>query len=153
MKNPATGASRTQPKASRKESSTPPNGKIHPVVIYPFRQPNGYSDLDQLYELIARLDSEKDKYSRPITVMDRKTYFAMEGNKLFMDFRKNVVARHSEILDAWCVDTCQMWYSGLGKAFEQGGPDDVYWLMPGDFSYGPAVGKKVLGRLHDLPEI
>ncbi|HYV35864.1 MAG TPA: hypothetical protein VE988_09190, partial [Gemmataceae bacterium] len=73
-------------------------------MIYPFRQPPDYSDLEQLYQLIARLDAEQDKYSRPITVMDRKTYFAMEGNKPFLDFRKNVVARHSEILDAWCVD-------------------------------------------------
>jgi len=51
------------------------------------------------------------------------------------------------------VDTCQMWYSGLGMAYEKGGPNDVYWLIPGDFNYGTAVGKEVLGRLHDLPEI
>lgn len=38
-------------------------------------------------------------------------------------------------------------------AFEKGGPDDVYWLIPGDFNYGTAIGKDVLGRLHDLPEI
>jgi hypothetical protein len=63
------------------------------------------------------------------------------------------VARHSDILDAWCVDTCQMWYSGLGMAFDQGGPEDVYWLIPGDFNYGTAVSREVLGRLHDLPEI
>jgi hypothetical protein len=41
----------------------------------------------------------------------------------------------------------------LGLAFEQGGPDDVYWLIPGDFDYGTTVGQEVLGRLHDLPEI
>jgi len=76
----------------------------------------------------------------------------MEGNKAFLDFRKNTAAKHSDILDAWCVDTCQMWYSGLGLAFEQGAPEDVYWLIPGDFNYGTAVGKDVLGRLHDLPE-
>jgi len=29
----------------------------------------------------------------------------------------------------------------------------VYWLIPGDFNYGTTVGKEVLGRLHDLPEI
>ena len=46
-----------------------------------------------------------------------------------------------------------MWYSGLGQAFEKGGEDDVYRLIPGDFNYGSAVGKEVLGRLYDLPEI
>ena len=128
-------------------------GKIHPVVIYPFRQPDDYSDLRELYLLIKRLNAEKDNYARPITVLDRKTHFAMEGNKEFRDFRRNTVARHSDILDAWCVDTCQMWCSGLGRAFEEGKSDDVYWLIPGDFNYGSAVGKEVLGRLHDLPEI
>ena len=103
--------------------------------------------------MVARLDAEKKKYARPITVLDRKTHFAMEGNRAFLDFRKGTVARHSDILDAWCVDTCQMWCSGLGMAFEKGEPDDVYWLIPGDFNYGSAVGKEVLGRLHDLPEI
>jgi hypothetical protein len=47
--------------------------------------------------------------------MDRKTHYSMEQNKRFLDFKRSVVGRHSEILDAWCVDTCQMWYAGLGK--------------------------------------
>ena len=123
------------------------------MVIYPFRQPDDYADLEQLYQLIARLRAERKKYAQPITVMDRKTHYANEGNKRFLDFRQNTVARHSKILDAWGVDTCQMWYSGLGHAFEKGGENDVYWLIPGDFNYGTAVGKEVLGRLHDLPEI
>jgi hypothetical protein len=46
-----------------------------------------------------------------------------------------------------------MWYSGLGHAFDRGGPNDVYWLIPGDFNYGSPVGREVLGHLHDLPEI
>jgi hypothetical protein len=128
-------------------------GKIHPVVIYPFREPSDHSDLEELYRLIGALDAQKDTYARPVTVMDRKTYYANAGNSRFLNFRKSVVAKHSDILDEWCVDTCQMWCAGLGQAFERGGPDDVYWLMPGDFNYGTATGKGVLGRLHDLPEI
>ncbi len=153
MKKTPAATKGTQREASSRTSRATPLGKIHPVVIYPFKQPNHYSDLEELYELIARLDAEKDTYARPITVLDRKTHFAMEGNKAYLDFRANTVARCSEILDAWCVDTCQMWCSGLGLAFESGGPDDVYWLIPGDFNYGTAMGKEVLGRLHDLPEI
>ena len=139
-------AAGTRPKAAR-------IGKIHPVIIYPFKQPGADADLEQLYQMVARLDGEKAQYARPITVMDRKTYCANEGSKRFLEFRKGTVALHSDILDAWCVDTCQMWYSGLGMAFDRGGPDDVYWLIPGDFNYGTAVGHEVLGRLHDLPEI
>ena len=53
MKKPATGV-QAKPKPARKLPASP--GKIHPVVIYPFRQPGGYSDLMSLYELVARLD-------------------------------------------------------------------------------------------------
>ncbi|MGA2863330.1 MAG: hypothetical protein ABSF95_02470 [Verrucomicrobiota bacterium] len=127
--------------------------KIHPVVIYPFQPPNDYADLRALYELVAQLDADKARYARPLTVMDRKTYYAREADPAFLDFKRNTIARHSDILDAWCVDTCQMWYSGLGQASEQGGSEDVYWLVPGDFNYGTPVGQEVLGRLHDLPEI
>jgi hypothetical protein len=153
MKKTTAGPPATQSAAAKGRSGAPQQCKIHPVVIYPFRQPADYSDLEALYQLIARLDSDRDRYARPITVMDRKTHFAMERDKTFLAFRKNTVARHSDILDAWCVDTCQMWYSGLGLAFEQGSPEHVYWLIPGDFNYGTAVGQEVLGRLHDLPEI
>jgi hypothetical protein len=143
------------PKAIRaKEEARPPfTGRIHPVIIYPFHQPSQYADLEALYKLVARLDAEKDTYARPLTVMDRKTYRTMEKDKSFLEFRERTVAKHSNILDAWCVDTCQMWYVGLGLAFEQGGPDDVYWLIPGDFNYGTTIGQEVLNGLHDLPEI
>jgi hypothetical protein len=150
MKTPA---ARPRAKAAPNSSSLAQKGRVHPVVIYPFRQRSDYSDVQALYELVARLDADKKAYARPITVMDRKTFYTMEGNQQFLNFRKNVVAKHSDILDAWCVDTCQMWYSGLGLAFEKGSDEDVYWLIPGDFNYGSPAGHRVLGRLHDLPEI
>jgi hypothetical protein len=153
MKNHVAASRETPAAAPGKKPRPASTARIHPIVVYPFRQPNDYSDLHELYGLVARLDAEKERYARPITVMDRKTHFAMEGNTAFLDFRKNTLARHSDILDAWCVDTCQMWYAGLGMAFEKGGLEDVYWLIPGDFNYGTAVGKDVLSRLHDLPEI
>src|SRR6266700_6883824 len=153
MKKIDAGTKESQAKPSQTRPKTATRAKIHPVVIYPFRQPGHYSDLEELYQLIARLDEDKDAYARPVTVIDRKTHYAMEANKAFLEFRQKTVARHSDVLDAWCVDTCQMWCSGLGLAYEQGGPDDVYWLIPGDFNYGTAVGREVLGRLHDLPEI
>src|ERR1041385_252988 len=136
---------------SKKTSSR--RSQIHPVIIYPFKPVTDHSDVEALYELVARLDADRRSYARPITVMDRKTFYAMEEDKTFLKFRKNTVARHSEILDSWCVDTCQMWYSGLGMAFEKGGGEDVYWLIPGDFNYSSPGGHRVLGHLHDLPEI
>jgi hypothetical protein len=148
----ASGASTAEGKAAGAPAS-PRKGKIHPVVIYPFQPPNHYHDLEELYQLVAQLDAQRGRFARPITVIDRKTHFRLEKDQQFQEFRKQTVAKHSHIIDAWCVDTCQMWYTGLGAAFEKGGPDDVYWLIPGDFNYGSPVGKEVLSRLHDLPEI
>lgn len=138
---------------SGKKPTADPKGRIHPVVIYPFRQPHDYADLRELYQLIARLDADKERFARAITVVDRKTYYSMAGNKTFLDFRDNIIAKYSDVHDAWCVDTCQMWYCGLGTAFERGSQEDVYWLIPGDFNYGSVGGQHVLGHLHDLPEI
>jgi hypothetical protein len=151
MKKKAASARTNGPPA--RKSGAGARAKIHPVIIYPFRQPSDFADLRALYQLVERLDADKRTYARPITVMDRKTYYGSEGDSAFREFREKVVGRHSDILDAWCVDTCQMWYTGLGKAFEMGQSDNVYWLIPGDFNYGTAVGHEVLGRLHDLPEI
>ncbi|MGO8927608.1 MAG: hypothetical protein ACLQU3_12040 [Limisphaerales bacterium] len=152
MKKTATTLPGTQAKPSPRRTRSPAS-KIHPVVIYPFRQPGDYSDLQALYQLVRRLAADKDRYARPITVLDRKTHYSMHGDKTFLDFRRHTLARCSDVLDVWAVDTCQMWYAGLGAAFEAGGPRDVYWLIPGDFNYGTPVGHEVLDRLHDLPEI
>lgn len=153
MRASASGLGKPKLKASRKTQRPAPAGKIHPVVIYPYRQPADTTDLKPLYQLIARLNRDKDVYERPITVIDCKTHGANEENKQYLEFRRRTVARHSEILDSWCVDTCQMWYAGLGMAFGRGRPEDVYWLIPGDFNYGTPTGHEVLSRLHDLPEI
>lgn len=138
--------------ANRKAKTTGP-GRIHPVIIYPFLPPNYYHDLEELYGLVARLDGEPQRFARPLTVMDRKTISRHQGNKAFADFRHRTVAKHSDVVEAWCVDTCQMWYTGLGTAMDRGHSGDAYWLIPGDFNYGSPVGREVLGRLHDLPEI
>jgi hypothetical protein len=152
MSKPQATKSKSQSNPSKLTSVTP-TGRIHPIIIYPFVQPKDYSDLNALYALVALLDADKERYCRPITVMDRKTFYSNEKDNKFREFRVKIVERFSQVVDAWCVDTCQMWYSGLGPACESGGSDDVYWLIPGDFNYGTAVGREVLGSLHDLPEI
>ncbi|MRR36911.1 hypothetical protein EG829_20065, partial [bacterium] len=146
---------KTAPAAARalKKTELSRQSRVHPVIIYPFAPSPDMADLGSLYELVARLDADRERYARPLTVVDRKTHYLMDGQPSFKKFREEVVARHSDVLDAWCVDTCQMWYTGLGVAFERGGPQDVYWLIPGDFNYGSPVGQEVLSRLHDLPEI
>src|SRR4051812_39267781 len=121
MKHPAARRSKLRSQSAVASARSASRNRIHPVIIYPFRQRDNYADVEALYQLVARLDAQKNVYARPITVMDRKTFYAMEGNARFLEFRRDVVAKHSDILDAWCVDTCQMWYSGLGLAFEKGG--------------------------------
>lgn len=153
MKKPVASNKAATTSAVRKASAKSHKCLVHPVIIYPFRQPDDYRDLKQLYGLVTRMASQSKTYARPITVVDRKTSNSMARNQAFLSFRSRTVARCSDILDVWSVDTCQMWYAGLGLAFERGGPHDVYWVIPGDFNYGDPVGQEVLGHLHDLPEI
>jgi len=134
-------------------AASAPAGRIHPVVIYPFRQPADLSHLERLYSWVEALAAAPETYARPVTVVDRKTHHANAEAKAYLDFRCRTAAVCSDVLDAWCVDTCQMWYAGLGQAYDRGAPGDVYWLIPGDFNYGTPVGQEVLSRLHDLPEI
>ncbi len=160
---------------SKQDSSTPstaahqiiipaaidmPKGKIHPVVIFPIGGGGDRRDLEHLYSgLIASLAADHERFARPITVMDYKTLYSNAKFKhdnqkdlrsAFLRFLNKSVVPHSEILNAWCVDTCQMWYTGLGHAFNQGGPGDIYWLIPGDFFYSLKPG--VLDELRKIPE-
>ena len=153
MKKTAARKGENSEKAKRMSARKPAQGRVHPIVIYPFRHTTDFRDLETLYALIARLNLRRDVYARPITVIDRKTHEENSRKPRYVNFRKKTIEAHSDILDVWCVDTCQMWYSGMGFAAERGGSNDVYWLIPGDFDYGSTVGREVLGRLHDLPEI
>ena len=134
---------------------------IHPIVIYPFTHPRDLTDLKFLYEkLIAPLNDEKSTFAKPITVMNRQTFYKNTKwlynpklNKEFGEFRDKTVAVYSTIVDAWSVDTCQMWLAGFGEAYDEleNTGDDVYWLIPGDFDY--ARKKDVLSELKKLPMV
>lgn len=126
---------------------------IHPIIVFPVRAPRDFSDLKNLYALVDRLDTEKSTYARPLTILDGKTSRTAKNKGTLRGFLSKVVEPCSDVIEAWCVDTCQMWYTGLGHAFAEGQPGDVYWLIPGDFDYGSRIGDEVLSRLHDLPEI
>lgn len=136
-----------------------PGARIHPIIVYPYSQPPHYNDLKALYEgLIKPLDPSL--YSRPITVLNRQTFYnnAMykfddEWNNEFKDFLEGTVKVHSEVVDAWSVDSCQMWLAGFGKAFDSKATgEDVYWLIPGDFSYSTPAGGNLIAALPRLPD-
>jgi hypothetical protein len=153
MKTKVTSQNGAGPGESPRRGVSARKSLIHPVIIYPFRHPADYQDLEELYELVCRLDAKRSVYARPITVIDNKTLAQVEGQDQFSRFRDRVVKRCSDLVETWSVDTCQMWYSGMGEAYRRGSTRDVYWLIPGDFNYGTPAGRGVLGRLHDLPEI
>lgn len=153
MKRTLKAAPRRTPKPAVAAGRVASPGRIHPVIIYPFRPVPHFRDLNALYSLVERLASDPKRYARPITVVDRKTFYSQKAVPIFLSFRDNVVLRCSDVMDTWSADTCQMWYAGLGAAYERGKPGDVYWLIPGDFNYDTHGGQEVLGRLHDLPEI
>jgi hypothetical protein len=136
-----------------------PKGKIHPVIIFPIGGRADNKDLVFLYNKFIALLAKDPEYARPITVMDFKTYYnntkyKHDNNKdlrtEFLQFIHDTVKPHSELVRAWCVDTCQMWNTGLGAAFNDGGPGDIYWLIPGDFFYSQKP--EVLEKIKKIPE-
>ena len=139
--------------------------RIHPIIIYPFGRPN-LKDLQALYaDLIAPLAADPETYARPITVVNQQTFHnntdwhdpsdpAFKHRvEEFGSFREDYIKPHSDLLDVWSVDTCQMWLAGFGHAYDPANIGHVYWLIPGDFNYSSAPGLHVLARLPDMPTL
>ena len=128
--------------------------KIHPIIIYPYAQPRGTKDLLALFDWIEKTSKESDRYAKPITVVNRQTFYRNRKtcNKNFLKAYERI-KEQSHIVDAWSVDTCQMWLAGFGHAYDnRSSPsDDVYWLIPGDFNYASPSGTKVLKHYCDIP--
>ena len=156
----------TQPETthSAKESTLRMQRKhektIHPIIIYPFTHPRDPKHVRALYEnLIVSLAGNK-RYAKPITVVNRQTHYTntlwkydQKLNADFRAFRNDPLLKYSQVIDAWCVDTCQMWLAGLGAAYDDHGTgDDAYWLIPGDFDYAGEDGPNILKLLTKLPD-
>jgi hypothetical protein len=145
-------------------------GRVHPIIIFPFTFPDpekdrgmGLENLKDLYSFISTLKNDPT-YVHPITVMNRQTYYTNtkwvykeDLQNKFNDILHNVVEAHSTVIHSWSVDTCQMWLTGFGKAFDEDNPaDDVYWLIPGDFNYAKdrqqSKGMRIVEKMKQLPE-
>jgi hypothetical protein len=135
---------------------------IYPIVIYPFAHPKDTSHLIRLYDFLDGLD--KTKYCRPKTILNRQTIDAVTkssnlnrekqaaASRNFNEFLDRVVRKSSEVHEAWCVDSCQMWLAGLGKASDANEiVGAVYWLIPGDFYYAGVNGESVLKMIEEIP--
>jgi hypothetical protein len=147
-------------KAKGEKSNNHNKPKIHPLIMYPFSQPKSLVDLKCLYGgLVKKLSQNTDKYCKPITVLNRQTFYNNtlwkynpRNKNTFKDFFTKYVKQYSDVINAWSVDTCQMWLSGFGKAFDSRSTDsDVYWIIPGDFNYSEVTG--VLDEMLKLPDI
>jgi hypothetical protein len=140
------------------------NKRIHPIIVYPFAHPQNLDHLKTLYTKISELCGKTNgKYYTPITVLNRQTIDrvctpkmntdeATEAKARFEDFLATEIKPHSKIIEAWCVDTCQMWLTGLGSASDENSAlAAVYWLIPGDFNYNSEEGRKVLRKIEEIP--
>jgi hypothetical protein len=138
--------------------------KIHPIVIYPFVHPRDTQHLNVLYNYLKDL-CKNDIYARPLTIVNRQTLDRVtahptigrdERAKLWNNlttFLDGVVKPVSDLVPAWCVDTCQMWLRGLGDACDTNkAAGGIYWLIPGDFHYAGASGQEVLGKMSQIPQ-
>jgi hypothetical protein len=131
---------------------------IRPIVIYPFLHPEKTDHLNALYQ---KLDEKKKKtdviYDSPTTVVNRQTYYRNCKNQSFLKMYGSVKSYSSSVVDAWCVDTCQMWLAGFGVTFDRSftqdnSEDAIFWLIPGDFDYASESGREVLEKMFKIPE-
>jgi len=132
------------------------NRKIHPIIIYPFSHPTDERHLRKLYGAIENwLKGNNHNYRRPVTVLNRQTCRrAIEDPKKRASFEavmEKIVRPVSDVVATWAVDTCQMWLTGFGQAFDQCNRNDIFWLIPGDFHYDSATGEEALRKLPGLP--
>ncbi len=134
---------------------------IRPIIIYPFRHPGpeNAEHLNALYLSLQKKQREDCLYSPPITVVNRQTYYNNCDTQSFNNMYEAIKQWSSFVVDAWCVDTCQMWLAGFGAAFDNSlGMDkgsekeDVFWLIPGDFDYATENGQNVLDKMYDIPK-
>lgn len=128
--------------------------KIHPIVIYPFHQPEKPKHIGELYRWL-RQNLDPDECEQPTTVVNMQTYLRNRKSESFLNEYENASQQSGKVLRAWCVDTCQMWLTGLGDALESaesaGKESDVFWLIPGDFNYASGAGEKTLERMLQIP--
>src|SRR5262249_31391718 len=90
---PVAGASKGRSQGKRPRPARSKKNRIHPVIIYPFKQPDDYVDLEALYQLVARLADDRVHCARPMTVIDRKTHYGNQAQARFGAFREKTVAR------------------------------------------------------------
>lgn len=133
--SPTNNVNITQPHGRAGEEGSVISGLIHPIITFPYSFPNTTEHLGKLYEeLIAKKVNTDPRFTKPITVINQQTMQRNEKNSLFEKAVKMAV-NYSDTRYTWSVDTCQMWLSGIGAAYEHGNTGDVYWLIPGDFLY------------------
>jgi hypothetical protein len=152
-------------------AATPPShpyraGKIRPIVIYPFRQPDPTKDrsqiasLERLAKYLQELKSG-DRFHKPRLIVNHQTVLRSEAPSTTKAFIGNLFGpRHSteslcDINYVWAVDTCSMWQKGLGDAFNDADKhsdhNDIFWLIPGDFAYSSPEGESALHSMLSIP--
>lgn len=124
--------------------------RVWPVVVYPFSHPKDTQHVKRLYDFVESLKG--DEFAHPISVLNCQTLYRSRSADGFAKMRKRIESL-SEVVEAWCTDTCAMWLRGLGEAFrkEQGSVNDVFWLIPGDFHYGAPGGPEALELMRHIP--
>ena len=119
---------------------------VYPVVIFPFSLPSKSDNLEKLYSYLS--DHDGMNMHKILTVVPKQTSKKLEFNKKY----KDLIKKFSDIEFAWSVDSCQMWLTGLGKAYENSKPSDIFWLIPGDFNYNTDAGDVFLSNMAMLPK-
>jgi len=141
--------------------------KVWPIIMFPFAGAGCVGDLVALRDSLEAWRTGRGgkdwEFVKPIVIVNNQTEFRNIPPRGRPDSVKAKAYRTAlseleqtcRIKHVWSIDTCSMWQSGLGWAFEEATKtesfDDIFWLIPGDFGYSSPQGKKALEKLVDIP--
>jgi hypothetical protein len=105
---------------------------VHTLIIFPYNGFTRGSQREKMFWAIVECCWRVSGLNPPVVVLNRDTKQRGHAESFLKD------ARHAEfkvqVVDAWSVDTCQMWLSGWGYIIDQrdAAPDDRIVQLPGD---------------------
>jgi len=147
---------------SRQQPRTRLNPRVRPIVMYPFVQPQKLDSLELLFATLKTW-SDDPEFREPVVVVNNQTKYRSTipttddrgTDSAYKRAVEEIIQPVARLSYCWSVDTCSMWLSGLGEAFEDAtrtlAHDDVFFLIPGDFDFSTGAGRQALALLKEIP--
>jgi len=106
--------------------------QVHTVIIFPYNGFTQSSEREKMFWRIVQCCQRVNKNKLPIVVLNRDTKERKQADSFLEDRR--TLNNELRVVNAWSVDTCQMWLNGWGRVIDSHDTEDEdrIVLLPGD---------------------